>query len=186
MVGKRWLAGLFCAGILLSGPAAADALSDAGTGFDAMERGNYKLAVRYYTRALWSGELNDGEAAAVYFGRAFAYIKLQEYQKAEKDYDELIELKPDDPSAYYNRAVTHAADGDLKAALADYTSAIWYGYDDSYKAFFNRGTIYESQGDLEAAVADFKEAQKLAPDEPRILEKLEALDGQSKSAAGSE
>jgi len=63
----------------------------------------------------------------------------------------------------------------LKAALADYTSAIWLGYDHSYKAFYNRGTIYESQGDFESAVADFKEAYKLAPDEPRIREKFEAL-----------
>jgi tetratricopeptide (TPR) repeat protein len=178
MVGKRWAAWLICAGVLLSGRAAADALSDAGTAFDAVEHGNYKLAVRYYTRALWSGELSDVEAAAVYFGRAFAYIKLDEFTKAEEDYDQLIELRPDDPSAYYNRAVTHAAEGDLKSALADYTSAIWLGYDASYKAFYNRGTIYESQGDLESAVADFKEAQKLAPDEPRILEKLEALDGE--------
>jgi tetratricopeptide (TPR) repeat protein len=178
MAGKRWAAWLVCAGVLLSGRAAADALSDAGTAFDEAERGNYKLAVRYYTRALWSGELDDTEAAAVYFGRAFAYIKLEQYDKAEEDYDELIELRPDDASAYYNRAVTHAADGDLKEALADYTSAIWLGYDDSYKAFYNRGTIYESQGDFESAVADFKEAYKLRPDEPRILEKIEALGGE--------
>ena len=178
MAGKRWAAWLVCAGVLLSARAAADALSDAGTAFDAAKLGNYKLAVRYYTRALWSGELSDEEAAAVYFGRAFAYIKLEEYDKAEEDYDQLIELRPDDASAYYNRAVTHAADGDLKEALADYTSAIWLGYDDSYKAFYNRGTIYESQGDLENAVADFKEAYKLAPDEPRILEKIEALGGE--------
>jgi len=65
MVGKRWAAWLVCAGVLLSGRAAADALSDAGTAFDAAERGNYKLAVRYYTRALWAGELSDDEAAAV-------------------------------------------------------------------------------------------------------------------------
>lgn len=178
MVRKRWAGWLLCAGLLISGRAAADALSDAGTAFDAAEHGNFKLAVRYYTRALWSGELDKTESAAVYFGRAFAYIKLQEFDKAEKDYDELIELRPDDPSAYYNRAVTHAAEGNMTAALADYTSAIWLGYDDSYKAFYNRGTIYESQGDFESAVADFKEAYKLAPDEPRIREKLEALNSQ--------
>ena len=178
MVGKRWAAWLICVGVLLSGRAAADALSDAGTAFDAVERGNYKLAVRYYTRALWSGELSDAESAAVYFGRAFAYIKLEDYAKAEEDYDQLIELHPDDASVYYNRAVTHAAEGDLKSALADYTSAIWFGYDDSYKAFYNRGTIYESQGDLESAVADFKEAYELAPNEPRILEKLEFLEAE--------
>jgi tetratricopeptide (TPR) repeat protein len=178
MVGKRWAVWLFCAAVLISGPAAADALSDAGTAFDAAEHGNFKLAVRYYTRALWSGELSDAESAAVYFGRAFAYIKLKEYGKAEEDYNQLIQLRPEDPSAYYNRAVTHSAEGDLKAALADYTSAIWLGYDDSYKAFYNRGTIYESQGDFESAVADFKEAYKLAPDEPRIREKLEALNSQ--------
>ena len=46
------------------------------------------------------------------------------------------------------------------------------------QVFYNRGTIYESQGDFESAVADFKEAYKLAPDEPRIREKLEALNSQ--------
>ncbi len=175
MTRKLWAAWLISAFALFSAPAAADALSDAGTAFDAAERGNFEMAVRYYTRALWSGELEDADAAAVYYGRAFAYIQLQDYQKALEDYSELVELRPDEPAAYYNRAVTNAATGRLKAALEDYTTAIWLGYDDSYKAFFNRGTIYESQGDFENAVADFKEAYKLAPEEPRIVEKLEAL-----------
>lgn len=175
MVRKRraaWLVGLF---VFVSTPGAADGPSDAAVGFQAAERGNYTRAVRYYTRALWSQELSEQQAAAVHYGRAFAHIKLARFDKAVEDYTQVIALTPDDAAAYYNRGVTHAAVGDLKAALADYTSAISLGYNDSYKAFFNRGTIYESKGDFERAVADFKEAYRLAPAESRIRSKLQGL-----------
>ena len=172
---KWWPAALLGACLLMGGPAAGDGPSDAGTAFEAAKRGDYARAVRYYTRALWSGELSPTEIAAAHYNRALVYLNLADYPKAIEDYSQAIEISPDYAAAYYNRAVTHAAGGDYPAAVADYTNAIWLGYSDSHKAFFNRGTIYEGQGDFERAVADFKEAYTLAPEEPRIRDKAETL-----------
>lgn len=173
---RKWaIAALVCAVAALSGAALADGPSDAGTALQAAARGNYALAVRYYTRALWSGDLTPAETGAAYYNRAHAYVRLADYGKALEDYGRVIEIEPGYAAAYYNRAVTRTAQGDLKAALVDYGNAIRLGYSDLYKPLFNRGEIYESQGDLERAVADFKAAYALAPEEAPIRAKLEAL-----------
>lgn len=175
MTRKRWLLWPCLAWALIAGPAAADGLSDAGTAYAAAKQGNYARAVRYYNRAIWSGELSEREAMAAYFGRGLSHVRLENYADALADYDHVIEIAPTFAPAYYNRAVTYTANGDDEAALADYTEAIWLGYSERHRAFFNRGTIYESQGDFESAVADFKEAYRLAPDEPMIRAKADSL-----------
>ena len=161
--------------LLCSGPAPADGLSDLGTALDAAQQGNDPRALRYYDRALWSGELTRQDQAGAYFLRARAHVRLLNYAEAIADYGRAIEREPSFAAAYYNRGVTHASRGDLKAALADYDAAIGLGYAALYKPLFNRGRIYEDQGDFERAVADFKAAFSLAPDEAPIRAKAEAL-----------
>lgn len=175
MTRKRCVAALFWGLLAVSGPAVADALSDAGAAFEAAQRGNDPLAVRYYTRALWSGDLAGAEQAATHFLRAQAYARLADYAKAVEDYDQAIAFDPGLASAYYNRGVTQAARGKLSAALDDYSAAIRFDYPALYKPLFNRGEIYESRGDFERAVADFKSAYTLAPDSPPVRAKAEAL-----------
>jgi tetratricopeptide (TPR) repeat protein len=175
MMRKRYAAVLFFALLAVSGPAAADALGDAGAAFQAAQRGNDTLAVRYYTRALWSGELSGIEQAATHFLRAQAYVRLADYDRAVEDYDQAIVIDPAFAAAYYNRGVTNAARGKLSAALDDYSAAIRFDYPDLHKPLFNRGEIYEARGDFDRAVADFKAAFVLAPDASPVRAKAKAL-----------
>ncbi len=161
--------------LLWPGPASADGLSDLGTALDATQRGNDSRALRYYNRALWSGELPLQDQAVAFFLRALAQVRLANHSEAIADYGRAIELEPGFAAAYYNRGVTHAAHGDPKAALADYGAAIRLGYTALHKPLFNRGEIFEDQGDFERAVADFKAAFRLAPDEAPIRAKARAL-----------
>ena len=161
--------------ILWPGLASADGLSDAATGLHEAQRGNDARALRYYSRALWSGELPPDLQVAIYFLRALAHARSADYENAIADYDGILDIEPGSAEAHYNRGVTHAALGDLKAALADYDAAIRLGYPALHKALFNRGEILEGRGDFEAAVADFKAAFKLAPEETPVRAKAEAL-----------
>ncbi len=161
--------------LLWPGPASADGLSDLGTALDATQRGNDSRALRYYNRALWSGELPLQDQAVAFFLRALAQVRLSNHAEAVADYGRAIELEPGFAAAYYNRGVTQAARGKLSAALDDYGAAIRFDYPALYKPLFNRGEIYESRGDFERAVADFKSAYTLAPDIAPVRAKAEAL-----------
>lgn len=174
---SNWLAAALAGFILIFSPglASADGPSDAATGLRAAQSGNDARALRYYSRALWSGELSPDLLVATYFLRALAHVRSADYESAITDYDSVLEIEPGSAEAHYNRAVTHAELGDLKAALADYDAAIRLGYPALHKPLFNRGEILEESGDFEAAVADYKAAFSLAPEEAAIRAKIESL-----------
>jgi tetratricopeptide (TPR) repeat protein len=53
------------------------------------------------------------------FNRGNCYHKLNEYEKAINDFSAIIDLYPDDPNAYYNRANAREKLGDAKGAQED-------------------------------------------------------------------
>ena len=61
-----------------------------------------------------SSELNRGNA----------YHDKGEYDRAIRDYDEAIRLKPDDADAYKNRGVAYNNKGDRAAAARDLERAL--------------------------------------------------------------
>jgi len=67
--------------------------------------------------------------------------------------------------AYYNRGNARLDQGDLDAAIQDYTKAIALDPQDA-NANYNRGDVREAQGDVAGAVADFRRYLELAPDAP--------------------
>ena len=159
----------------LVGPAAAGGLSDAKYGLEVAMRGSYALAIRYYTRAIWSREMSERNVAITYYNRGVTHARLQDYEEALTDYTSAIEVRPDYAQAYYNRGVTHELLGEISAAISDYDSAIGLHYPEIHKALFNRGAAYEGQGELQRAMADFEAAYRHAPDEVAIRTKLEDL-----------
>ena len=66
-----------------------------------------------------------------------------------------------------NRGVTSKANGDYKAAVADFTHAI--EQDDQYEdAYNNRGITYYLMGENDLALADFNKAIELNPNDAKV------------------
>jgi tetratricopeptide (TPR) repeat protein len=74
----------------------------------------------------------------------------------------VIEPTPQDALAYYNRGVARHEQGDLDAAIQDYTKAIALNPQHTW-AYNNRGVARSDQGDLDAAIEDYTTAIKLNP-----------------------
>jgi tetratricopeptide (TPR) repeat protein len=51
---------------------------------------------------------------------------LGRYDRALEEIDAAIRLQPLNPEAYHNRAVIHERQGDVRAAIADYRTAVRY------------------------------------------------------------
>jgi Tfp pilus assembly protein PilF len=68
------------------------------------------------------------------------YLNNTEYQKAIEDFNSAVEIDPDDPDVYFNRAYAKEYNSDFEGAINDYSTAISFDSTDS-KLFVNRGTV---------------------------------------------
>lgn len=76
-------------------------------------------------------------------------------------YVEAVELAPDDPEAYFNRALVYQDHtGEFQLALQDLNRAIEL-LDDNADYYYNRGLARELMGDEEGALDDFSRAESL-------------------------
>lgn len=96
------------------------------------------------------------------------------YELARFDCEEALALEPDDPIALASRAYVFLQLGDVEAAQADADRAVSYG-EHLWQTHFYRGLAYESSGDLTSAGSSYARAAELAPEEPRVQQKLAEL-----------
>ncbi len=84
---------------------------------------------------------------------------------AVDEFTKAIELKPDDPKAYFNRGVNYAETGDLDRAIADLTKAV--ELDPRFaEAYLNRGLAYRRKGEHDRSTGDLIGAVVLDPSGP--------------------
>ena len=80
-----------------------------------VKEGNYDKAIEHANQALRSeGDLK----AAILFQRSYAYIKLNQPDKAIKDLEKSIELDNSVPEAHYNLASLYFRKGEMNKADA--------------------------------------------------------------------
>src|SRR5262249_43480352 len=85
--------------------------------------------------------------------------------EAERAYTLAIELKPDDPSAWFQRAHAYTEPKHFEKALADFSRAIALQPAEAmYRS--NRGNAYAELGQWEKAAADFAKVTELKVDDP--------------------
>ena len=109
--------------VVAAAPALADAESDWHAGYQAAQRGDDALAVRFYTRALEHGWLNEADRARVLFNRGAAYRRLGDYDWAIEDYGNAIKLQPDFAEAFHNRGIAYHLKGEQAKAVLDFQAA---------------------------------------------------------------
>ncbi len=115
------------------------------------------------TRLIQSGRFNNKNLAITFNNRGTGYSRKGEYDRAIRDFDAALRLKPDDASAFYNRGNAYAKKGEYDRAIRDFDAALRLRPDDA-SAFYNRGIVYYGKGQYDQAIRDFTEAIRLKPD----------------------
>ncbi len=105
-------------------PAWADARADFQTAFAAKRAGNLAKAIRFYTKAIESGEFSGNNLAVTYYNRGDVYDDQRQFNRAIADYTRAMELRANYAKAYGNRGVTYEKMGQRKKAIADYRQAV--------------------------------------------------------------
>ena len=95
--------------------------------------------------------------------RGRAYFHKKDYDRAIRDFDLAIHLKPDHAKAYNNRGNAYNSKGQYDAAIKDLDKAIELKPDVA-EAYNNRGIAYYGKGQYDAAIKDCDKAIGLKPD----------------------
>src|ERR1700722_4255035 len=108
-----------------------------------------------------SGTYNDDALSDIYNGRGVAYHDKGDTDRAMKDYNLSIQLKPK-AQTYSNRAILEKNGKDFDAALKDYNTAIQL--EPNYAiAYYNRGNLYFDTNKFIIALQDYNDAIRLNP-----------------------
>lgn len=78
---------------------------------------NHLAIINVYTKAL---QINPIKKYHCYINRAAAYSKINEYEKARKDYEQAIQLEPNAIDAYINRVILYLNMEKREQALQEY------------------------------------------------------------------
>lgn len=118
------------------------------------------------TRVAEDASETDKVRAIAYVGRALAFQRQGERDRAMADLSEAIRLNPDDSLVYSDRGVLWRDKGDVDHAIDDFTAAIArdplprsdIGGRGHVNVYANRGLAYWAKGDIDHALADFDAA----------------------------
>jgi tetratricopeptide (TPR) repeat protein len=131
-------------------------------GAAAMIRGQFDKAVTLYDEALATPDVSKFVQASIYSDRGIAKWRMQQVKDAIDDFNQSIELSPENPTVYNNRGNALMDLGHPEEALKDFDRAIalrsTYG-----PAYNNRGNAYAALHQYDQALQSFRKAARFMP-----------------------
>jgi tetratricopeptide (TPR) repeat protein len=118
---------------------------------------DYQRAAELYTQGLEDGSYSAKVRRNLLRQRAFAYEELQQYDRAEVDYNAALQIEPLDPDFYAKRGFYFSRRGRYDDALADFRKGGELVPTDGGFPF-GEGEVYAKLGQHEKAVELYTEA----------------------------
>ena len=154
--------------VLSPGAARADGVALANAGHQAQLQGQWDEAIRLYTAALDSGDLNPKGRLLVMGLRANALGVRGRTEEAIAGFDAVIAADPQNPAPYVGRGMIHLQRGEAELAIADDDAAIRIAPQDSF-ARANRAMAAFYLGKFEDAAKDYAIVQAGDPGDAGFL-----------------
>ncbi len=95
-----------------------------------------------------------------FMNRGLSYLDNEDYDKAIKDFTQIVDDKKYKWLAHYNRGVVYMKKNEYNLALADYNKSI-EGNKSDCSSYLNRGFIYYERQKYQMAIEDISKAIKL-------------------------
>src|SRR3990170_6148652 len=121
-------------------------------------QGKYELALREYE----SAQVIDTKEAQAYFALRNVSLKVNDFPKAERNYQRAIELEPK-PEFYNNMGWLLMEKGDMKGALKSVEEAVRMATEGGYIYLDTLGVVQMRAGELGKAEKSFLDAAGAVP-----------------------
>jgi tetratricopeptide (TPR) repeat protein len=95
-------------------------------------KGYYNSEIKKNSIILSRREITPLRRSLSFAIRAYAYYRLNAYDKSIEDYTEAIELTPKDETLYYQRALSYWAKNDYRNAKKDFEKSLFYNPNQSF------------------------------------------------------
>jgi tetratricopeptide (TPR) repeat protein len=132
--------------------------------FRYMENGVYDIALQEYNKAI----AINGENTDYLLNRGKVKLKLSDLNGAAKDFQQVMQLMPENEQVYLNMALVEYKKGRYHEAIELLDIAIFY-YPEYSLAYYNRAIAYHALGDKEKACSDIHLASKLDFEIPKDI-----------------
>ena len=121
-------------------------------------------------RALSEELLEPGDRVATHVNRGILFFVKADAASANADFDRALQLDPNEPDAWLNKAIVTVQYGDGVDPLPMIRKALELKTRRPAVAYYVRGIVEERRGNIRAAYDDFRRAQSLEPrwDKPGI------------------
>ncbi len=152
-------------GVTFAGAAASAQdriLLRAREGAAAMIRGQFERAVVLYDEALATPDVSTYVQASIYSDRGVAKWRMKQTREAIDDFNQSIQLAPENATVYNNRGNALIDLGHPEEAIKDFDRAIALRSDYG-AAYNNRGNAYAALHQYDAAFQSFRKAAELMP-----------------------
>ncbi|MDR9402715.1 MAG: tetratricopeptide repeat protein [Halothece sp. Uz-M2-17] len=98
-----------------------------------------------------------------YLKRGLAFSYQKQFQKAIKDYNQVLALNPNSVQAYFYRGLTYSQQKQFQKAIKSYNQALTLKSNIA-NIYYNRASAHLAKGNLYQAIQDCNQAIKIAPD----------------------
>lgn len=129
------------------------------------------IAKEYFATAI---RLNPRSTEA-YFGRAYYYQLIKQYQKSLFDYRKVIEYDPSNDRAYYNVGYINFEVGEYEEALRSWNICIEMN-NQNIMAYYMRGLLHEQRKNYEDAKLNYDYVLQLDPEYALAKEGMRRLE----------
>ena len=121
-----------------------------------------EIAIKACTVLIETGRVDSENLPRIIAQRADAHANKFDYDRAIKDYNHAIKLRPEFWIAFDGRGLAHANRLNFELAIKDYDQAIKLK-PDAAKAYYHRGLAKFGLCDLDGADADIAKAREIDP-----------------------
>lgn len=129
-------------------------------GIEKCREGKFEEGIAYFDKAL---SLHSTHTESIY-NRAKAKFKLKRLNECVIDLNHALNVSPENPVFYSERAVVHYHMGLMEKSLQDLDAAAKLDPDNSYR-YSSRAYIKDKAGDLLGAIEDYNKAIALDPED---------------------
>ena len=111
-------------------------------------------AIRCWSQVIDLPEISEEDRAKAFINRGISFARKGEFDRAIRDYNQVLENNPKNEKALINRGISFARKSEFDRAIRDYNQVL-ENNPKNEEALINRGIVFADKGEFDRAIRDY-------------------------------